>query len=64
MTLRPDQSAILVDENGQISGVRVVWQNFVAQPPVLDSLVEIGKESAMEKISIRVRLLVLFMTTN
>ena len=45
MTLRPDQSAILVDENGQISGV--VWQNFVAQPPVLDSLVEIGKESAV-----------------
>ena len=47
MTLRPDQSAILVDENGQISGVQVVWQNFVAQPPVLDSLVEIGKESAV-----------------
>ncbi|KIL56128.1 hypothetical protein M378DRAFT_17359 [Amanita muscaria Koide BX008] len=50
-TLRQDQSAILVDESGAMSGV--VWRDFVAQPSVLDSLVAIGKESAMEKISIR-----------
>ena len=62
MTLGPDQSAILVDENGEMCGV--VWRNFVTQPPVLDSLVEIGKESAREKINIRVRLLVLFTTTD
>jgi hypothetical protein len=61
-TLGLDQSAVLEDENGEMSGL--VWRNFVTQPPVLDSLVEIGKESAKEKVNIRVRLLVLFTTTN
>ena len=53
LTLGQDQSALLVDERGNLSGV--VWQDFVPQPSVLADLVAVGKESAKTRISIRVR---------
>jgi len=50
-TIMPNESAILINESGDICGV--VWRDFVRQPSVLETMVSIGKESAEMRTNIR-----------